>query len=87
MTFEQFEKLHTKEIEVINISLSTKMNQTSILEDMPSVTIMKVSPKTHRTPTSKCDFPWNYLWIAYNFSTIWKNTYKNGSGSTLHAPL
>ena len=28
------------------------MNQTPILEDIPSVTI---SPKTPRTPTSKCD--------------------------------
>ena len=38
------------------------MNQTLILEDIPSVAIMKVSPhyvtispKTPRTPTSKCD--------------------------------
>jgi hypothetical protein len=35
------------------------MIQTPILEDIPSVTIMKVSPaihpKTPRTPTSKCD--------------------------------
>ena len=32
------------------------MNQTPILEDIPSVTIMKVSPAiSPRTPTSKCD--------------------------------